>query len=104
MQKLTVLLYKYFEKLKLKSISRAQDNVLKIREELDQYKKDNTPVTAEIVDVNKYDPPVPGPLPSNDQIKKKVLSLIRKCLKLLLLRINKILMQLGRLMKRINKK
>lgn len=71
LQRLSVLIYKYLEIFNLKSISRAQYKALKLREELNQYKKDNEPVTAKIVDVNKYAPPVPGTLPSNNEIKQE---------------------------------
>ena len=77
LQRLSVLLYKYFEVINLKSISKAQDKVLKLRAELNKYKEDNKPVVPKVVDVNEYNPPLPGPLPSNDEIKKENMKLIK---------------------------
>ena len=69
LQRLSILLCKHFEKVNLQCISRTQDEALKIREELNKHKRDNLPTTSEITDVNEYSAPIPGPLPSNDEIK-----------------------------------
>ena len=80
LKKLSVLQYRNFEAVNLKSISKAQNIAFKLKTELNKYKKDITPVKAKIVDVNEYGLPIPGPLPSNETIKdEKVERNLRNC-------------------------
>ena len=71
LHRLSILLYKYFEVMNLKSIANAQTKALKLREELNKYMvdKSNEIKKAKVVDVNDYSPSVPGHLPSNETIK-----------------------------------
>ena len=53
----------------MKSISKAQNNIFKIKNEINKYKDDATLVKPMIVNVIDYSAPIPGPLPSNETFK-----------------------------------
>ena len=69
LKKLCILLYQKFEAHNLKSISKAQNNIFKIKNEINKYKDDATLVKPMIVNVIDYSAPIPGPLPSNETFK-----------------------------------
>ena len=84
LKKLSILLYQHFDVVSLKRISKAQNNAFKVKTELNKYKDDIIPVRAEIVDVNEYSPPIPGPLPSNDTIKNGKIEINKETLEITL--------------------
>ena len=84
LKKLSLLLYQHFKAVNLKSISKAQNNAFKIKNEMSKYKEDMTPVRAEIVNVNEYSLPLPGPLPTNNTVKEEKFKIDKETLEIAL--------------------
>ena len=71
LENLNSLILKECEKINLKCVEDSKKLFLTMEQVINEYKKENLPINDNILNVNDYSVPLPGPLLSADQIKKK---------------------------------
>ena len=71
LENLNSLILEECEKINLKCVEDSKKLFLTMEQVINEYKKENLPINDNILNVNDYSVPLPGPLLSADQIKKK---------------------------------
>ena len=71
LENLNSLILKECVKINLKCVEDSKKLFLTMEQVINEYKKENLPINDNILNVNDYSVPLPGPLLSADQIKKK---------------------------------